>query len=62
MRLELALLFFFSVFRDVWVSHVGITRSFASLTSQAVSDAVYVPAFTLSGLKEGVRAGQEAEA
>lgn len=54
MRLELALLFFFSVFRDVWAPRGRVRRSFSALTTQVVSDAAFTTAFTLSGMKENV--------
>lgn len=64
MRLELALLFFFSVFRDVWAPRGGLRRSFAPLTSQAVPDAAPTPGYSISGLKENVVVlrGSEAQA
>lgn len=54
MRLELALLNFFTVFRDVYAIAVRLTHSFSSLTSQAISDASALPGYSISGLKEGV--------
>ena len=54
MRLELALLFFFSVFRDVWAPRGRVRRRFSALTTQVVSDAAFTTAFTLSGMKENV--------